>query len=108
MPAFDVIVAPGGHHEDAPAWWRPDAAADPRFGDVVYELFQWGGGGFAVNILDLPSSKEPASNGTRIPWSSLQERVGEEHPTIFGKRVFGWRWRDGSRMVINDRMILLN
>ena len=27
---------------------------------------------------------------------------------IFGKRVFGWRWRDGSRMVINDRMILLN
>ena len=46
MPAFDVIVAPGGHHEDAPARWRPDAAADPRFGDVVYELFQWGGGGF--------------------------------------------------------------
>ena len=40
MPSFYIVVAPDGHHEDAPGRRRPGVVADPRLGDVLYKLLE--------------------------------------------------------------------
>ena len=68
---LNLIVASSGHHVDAPAWWRPFVAADPRFGHAVLKLCYRGCGNLQTQLLVH-----------RLDFILWKECLHQEHPTM--------------------------